>query len=326
MTILVVDGAAKVYLREGMVKLLDREGNSDEEPLADLELLVVIGKRVLLTSALALELAHIGTPLVLIDPRRGTTAILYNPVQVGSIEARAAQYRCIENENCRLKYAREMIKSKLAGLRNMIRYELKYHPEYRSEDTQYKLSLIDAAKSEADTATTIDELRTIEAEGSRNAWKIIARMIPDKYQFPGRKPRNGDPINSAIDLAYAILYAMATKALTAAGLDPYAGLMHTQKRNKPSLAYDFTEIYKPLAIHAVIQASRQRTIKTYRGSGYLTPKSLEAIIKQLYHRLHVLTEKTYKRKNIWTHILQEARNLQQALTRNTTYKPYTYSP
>ena len=44
MTILIVDGVAKVYLREGVVKVVDREGNTEEEPVADLELLVVMAE------------------------------------------------------------------------------------------------------------------------------------------------------------------------------------------------------------------------------------------------------------------------------------------
>ena len=326
MTILVVDGAAKIYLREGIVKTMDREGNTEEEPVADLELLVVVGRRILLTSALLLTLASANIPVVFIDPRGGTTATLYNPIQVGQTPIRAAQYRCIDSQHCRLETAKALIKSKLAGLRNLVKYELKYRPSLRSSDTGYLISLIDTARSNTDNARDIDELRTVEAEGSKAAWTIIAKLFPQEYRFSGRKPRGGDPINSAIDFTYAVLYGMLTKALVAAGLDPYAGFMHTHRPGRLSLVYDFSEIYKPLAIHAVLQAARIRRLKTFHATGHLTPRSIETLVKQLYHRLHVLTEKTYKRKNIWTHMIQEARRLQQALTKNIQYKPYTYSP
>lgn len=326
MTILIVDGAAKVYLREGVVKVSDREGNMEEEPITGLELLVIMGRRILLTSALMLTLASANIPVVFIDPRGGTTATLYDPVQVGNTSIRAAQYRCIDNESCSLQRARELIKSKLAGLRNLVRYELKYHKELRDKEANYLISLIEEARSNTDNARDVDELRVIEAEGSKAAWTILARLFPPSYGFTGRKPRGGDTINSAIDFTYALLYGMLTKALVAAGLDPYAGFMHTHRPGRLSLVYDFSEIYKPLAVHAVLQASRIRRLKTFRSTRHLTPRSVEALVKQLYHRLHVLTEKTYKRKNIWTHMLQEARRLQQAITKNIPYKPYTYTP
>jgi len=326
MTILVVDGAAKIYLREGVVRTEDREGNREEEPVADLELLVVVGRRVLLTSALMLTLASANIPVALIDPRGGTAAVLYNAVQIGTTQPRMAQYSCIADQHCRLETAKALIKSKLAGLRNLVKYELRYRSQHRSSDTDYLISLIDAARSNIDEARDIDELRRIEAEGSKAAWTIIAKLFPSHYRFTGRKPRGGDTINSAIDFTYAVLYAMITKALAAAGLDPYAGFMHSHRPGRLSLTYDFSEIYKPLAVHAVLQASRIRRLKTFHSTSHLTPRSIEALVKQLYHRLHTLTEKTYRRKNIWTHMLQEAQHLQQSLTKKTPYKPYTYTP
>ncbi len=326
MTILIVDGVAKVYLREGVVKVVDREGNTEEEPVADLELLVVIGRRILLTSALMLTLASANIPVVFIDPRGATTATLYNTIQVGQTAIRAAQYRCIEANPCKLQRAQELIRSKLAGLRNLIRYELKYHREFRDDTMEYLLSVIDSSRINVDGVKDIEELRLVEAEGSKAAWTALSKLFPSHYAFTGRKPRGGDTINSAIDFAYAVLYGMLTKALVAAGLDPYAGFMHSHRPGRLSLVYDFSEIYKPLAIHAVLQASRIKKLKTFRASNHLTPYSIEAILRQLYHRLHVLTEKTYKRKNIWTHMLLEARRFQYALTRNLPYKPYKYTP
>ena len=151
-------------------------------------------------------------------------------------------------------------------------------------------------------------------------------MLPDNYNFTGRSPRKGDPINCAVDFTYAVLYGIVTKALVAAGLDPYAGFMHSPRPGKLSLVYDFSELYKPLAIHSVIQASRRRVIKTYRGSARLTPRSIEVLVSQLYHRLHLESEKRYKRKSIWIHPIREAHNFQKALTRKEPYKPYTYNP
>ncbi len=326
MTILIVDGTAKIYLREGLVRMSDHEGNKEDEPIANLELLVVIGRRILLTSALVLTLASANIPIVFIDPRGGTTATLYDVIQVGHTSIRMAQYQCIETEPCRLRVAREFVKSKLAGLKNLVRYELKYRSELKNSETEYLISRIDTARRNADNTTSIDELRTVEAEGSKAAWTLLTKLFPSDYKFTGRKPRGGDTINNAIDFTYALIYGITTKALVAAGLDPYAGFMHTHRPGRHSLVYDFSEIYKPLAIHAVLQASRIRRLKTFRSSRRLTPRSIEALTKQLYHRLYVLTEKTYKRKNIWTHVLQEARRLQQALAKNLPYKPYIYSP
>lgn len=321
-----MDGYAKLHLREGVIRVSDREGNSLEQTIPDLELLVVIGRGVLLTSAALLTLAQNNIPVVLIDPRAGTASTLFNPVQVGTIETRMKQYECIASESCRTAIVSKIIEAKLRGLYNLIAYEARKKPEFRTDWAQEARAEILASIEEARRATSIDELRTIEAEGSKAAWKALIRMFPNEYGFTGRKPRNGDTINSAIDYAYAVIYGIAAKALVAAGLDPYAGFMHTPRPGRHSLVYDFSEIYKPLAIHAILQASRITRLKTFRGSSRLTPKSLEAITKQLYYKLHTLGEKYYKRKNIWIHPIQEANKIKQVLTKQTIYKPYIYKP
>ena len=96
------------------------------------------------------------------------------------------------------------------------------------------------------------------------------------------------------------LKSILAKALVAAGLDPYAGIMHTPRQGRLSLVYDFSELYKPLVIHAVIQASRTMTLKQHKQSRRLTSRSLEHLTKYLHYRLQQLNRKTYKRTTIWT--------------------------
>ncbi|MEM3974876.1 MAG: CRISPR-associated endonuclease Cas1, partial [Ignisphaera sp.] len=96
--------------------------------------------------------------------------------------------------------------------------------------------------------------------------------MPPEYGFTGREPRKGDVINSSIDFLYTILYGIITKAIVATGLDPFYGLIHVLKSGRLSLTYDISEIFKPLAIHTIIQASRKANLRTLRGSRMLTPK------------------------------------------------------
>lgn len=327
MTILIVDGVAKIYMREGTVIVSDQEGGKLEQTLPDLELLAIIGRRILATSAALLTIATNNIPVVFIDARGGTVAILFDPVQVGTINPRRAQYKCLEDSQCTLLISKKIISSKLYGLYNLVRYEAKYHKDLlEGMDLDYAKALMLSAASKINDVGDTNELRLVEAEGSRAAWSIITGLFPRQYNFTGRRPRGGDTINSAIDFTYAILYAISVKSIVAAGLDPYAGFMHTPKPGRTSLVYDFSELYKPLAIHAVLQASRIRKLKTIRGTTRLTPRSIEALVRQLYHRLHMLSEKTYKRKTIWMHPMKEAYNLRRALEKDLSYKPFTYKP
>src|SRR5438477_161295 len=59
---------------------------------------------------------------------------------------------------------------------------------------------------------------------------------------PGRETRGAvDPLNSALNYGYGVLYAQVEQALILAGLDPYAGFLHADRPGKPSLVLDLIE-------------------------------------------------------------------------------------
>ena len=58
------------------------------------------------------------------------------------------------------------------------------------------------------------------------------------HAFPGRKPRERDEFNSALNYGYGILYDEVERACFYVGLDPYMGLYHTERYGKPSLVLD----------------------------------------------------------------------------------------
>jgi CRISPR-associated protein Cas1 len=177
--------------------------------------------------------------------------------------------------------------------------------------------------SKAQGAKTPRELLNIEAELTKKAWSLLRRHIPQEYGFTGRQPRSHDPVNQAISYTYAILYTLSSHALTAAGLDPHIGLLHTTGGPRKSLAYDHSEQFKPLAIHAAITASRKTTLDT-GPDGYLDATSLEVVTKTLYTYLkrkptgRTLTNRAYIYTKAW--------ELRNTLVKGTKYNPYTYNP
>jgi CRISPR-associated endonuclease Cas1 len=175
-------------------------------------------------------------------------------------------------------------------------------------------------------AKDVDELRTLEAEGSKYFWNIAASFIPGKYEFTGRKPRKGDVINSAIDFLYAVLYGIVTKSIVVNGLDPFYGCIHTLKSGRISLTYDLSEVFKSIVVHTVIQASRKADLATFKNSRLLKPKSIEVLVKHLYHRLSRESEKICKRKSIWHLPIRETNKFKEALIKRLEYNPYTYDP
>lgn len=123
----------------------------------------------------------------------------------------------------------------------------------RNRDDQEFASILDSIKA---TITKIEEVKaplsisdnTIMAyEGniSKQYFKALSMLIPEKYTFSGRSSRPAiDPFNAVLNYSYGVLYSKIEKALLISGLDPYIGLLHKDNYNKKSLVFDFIEPYR----------------------------------------------------------------------------------
>jgi len=53
-----------------------------------------------------------------------------------------------------------------------------------------------------------------------------------------------DSLNVGLNFVYGLLVGECIRALTAAGLDPHAGVLHSSGRNKPGMALDLMEEFR----------------------------------------------------------------------------------
>lgn len=325
MTVLIVEGTAKIYRKEGNIAVSDREGNQIKVSIPELELVIVTGERILTTSSSLLTLISNGIPIVFVSGKLDTYGILYDVVQIGTVNIREVQYRCFSDEFCRIVYAKPLIYSKIKGLYNLLKYEYKYYKDLMKGYEDAKIKMLEVMES-IEKTNSLEELRKLESIGSKYFWNTASLLIPPSYGFTGREPRKGDAVNSSIDFLYAVLYGIVMKAIVASGLDPFYGLIHMLKSGRVSLVYDLSEIFKPLVVHTVIQVSRKATLRTLRGSRMLTPKSIESLVKHFYNRLSREGERLYNRKSIWILPMRETIKLKDLILKKFKYEAYIYDP
>jgi len=146
--------------------------------------------------------------------------------------------------------------------------------------------------------------------------------IPKTIKTPKQTQTN----DTGNHFLYAVLYGVVTKAIVTTGLDPFYGLVHALKSGRLSLTYDLSEVFKPLAIHAVIQASRKARLRTLRGSRMLTPKTIEVITSHLYGRISREGERLYNRKSLWILPIREIAKFKDSILKRFKYEAYTYDP
>ncbi|OKL51306.1 CRISPR-associated endonuclease Cas1 [Buchananella hordeovulneris] len=117
-------------------------------------------------------------------------------------------------------------------------------------------------------ATTVDEVRGLEGQGSALYFPCAAELLPTEMWFAGRSRRPPrDVANAALSYGYAILLGECTAALYAAGLEPSLGLLHASTDKRPSLSLDLMEEFRPLLVDRVVWSLlRLRRLRAEHGT------------------------------------------------------------
>lgn len=92
-----------------------------------------------------------------------------------------------------------------------------------------------------------------EGAVAKKYWTALALVLEGPWSFAGRSRRPAeDPFNATINYLYAFLYSLVEQALFHAGLDPHLGILHADEYDRPTLAYDLIEPFRPWVDELVV--------------------------------------------------------------------------
>lgn len=290
-----------------------RGGTYKEVNIRDIEAVVVLGASTKVESGVITLLSSYNIPLSLIS--RLGVSILTVPVVTLLSETRRAQYALSEEEKTEIML--RVLVAKFRGYANILKYHEKKAPELEVYE--------EAARQ---------DLLRWESSRSREYWQLVLDLVPknilnelkEKYEFYGRKPRARDPFNQSVSALYAILYSLAARALLASGLDPTCGLHHKTRYSVP-LVYDYVEMFKPVAVHAVIKVLRKTSkLLDLDEDGYLSKESLNVLLKEFFNimRARVRGTKLTPHRAMYVNAFRLSTRIRTS-DKNVTYT-YTYNP
>jgi CRISPR-associated protein Cas1 len=279
MTVLVLTRKDRIA-RKSRSELLVFSGSSQRDySLRDVTLVLVMGSSTQISADVLTLLSSMNIPLV-VSNKLGVSISSSSFVTVLSA-TRESQYKLSDEEKKRI--SRIFIDSKLKGTANLLKY--------------LKVSLPSFQES--------DDLLVYEANNSRMLWDALFKVLPDWVAKIGRKPRNPDPFNKALTACYAVLYGLSTRALLSFGLDPGYGFMH-KSRYSTALSFDYSEMFKPVAVHAVIRAIK----KGLEMEGEeLSRDSVRKVMEELFS----LLSRKQGNQSIYMSIFSRARSLSEVV-------------
>lgn len=156
------------------------------------------------------------------------------PVHNTIAEIRRHQYACTGDRALRI--ARAMIGGKIRNSRTVLSRKHVSSPGRLKELEQ-----------SAGDAKNMGALRSIEGEAASLYFASLDDCLIEGWTFEKRTRRPPeDHINALLSLTYTMVMNEVISALRQYNLDPFLGVMHTDRHGRPALALDLLEEFRPI--------------------------------------------------------------------------------
>lgn len=298
-----------------------------DAPLMHLETVLITGRGVSLSSDAVAACAEGGIPIHFLDSRGHPVGSFYSAGLAATVQTRRAQLLAREDERG-LHVALAVAEGKLRNQVNLLKYMAKYRKEKQPAvyeavrlladevlDHIAELEQLARRREQAEGAVTVDDVRgqllSIEGRGSQKYWQAIRHLLLAEVGWPGRRTQGAsDPFNSSLNYGYGILYSQVERALVLAGLDPYAGFLHTDRPGKTALVYDLVEEFRQTVVDRTVMAIFNRgSAVALDERGRLTEASRKALAGKVLARLEAVEKYEEKRHPLRAIVQMQARGL-----------------
>jgi CRISPR-associated protein Cas1 len=169
-----------------------------------------------------------------------------------SVVLRRTQYRKADDEKFCTTLAKFFVAGKILNSRqSLMRSSRETDNDSEKEELKKRAEELSVImrwlEREADT---LDSVRGFEGRAASvyfDSFNLHLRQQREDFSFKKRTRRPPrDYINCLLSFLYALLRNDCIAALTATGLDPFVGYLHTERPNRPSLALDLMEEFRPV--------------------------------------------------------------------------------
>jgi len=220
---------------------------------------VVIDSRVQLTYDALMLLARNGISVVFTQKHR-PMGVFHPFATHGTVLTRREQILAY-NDDRGVYLAKQFAKASLENKARLLLRLRKPRISKNPELAQRFKEVIDTIRQKIEQLERIegrvDDVRWnimgIEGSGAKEYFQALQLIIPSGLGFSGRERRPPrDPVNSCLSYGYTILYGYILIGIAAAGLEPFAGFLHSDRSGKPSLALDLIEEFRQIIIDRLI--------------------------------------------------------------------------
>ena len=167
----------------------------------------------------------------------------------GNGSLRVGQVLCSRDEVFALRTAQEMVAGKITNMKVFLQ---RYARRRESSTLEEAAAGVGRLLERVPRTTAINSLMGVEGQATAIYFGVWKDLLKPPWRFTQRLRRPPpDPVNVLLSFGYTLLQQNVLGAVLAAGLDPYVGFLHQLSYNRPSLALDLVEEFRPLIADSV---------------------------------------------------------------------------
>ncbi len=304
-----------------------------ELPLFRVGEIVITSSGVTLSSDLIQACCERGIRVSFLSATGKPFAMLSSPMLTATVETRRAQMSAYSDpRGCDV--ARTIVRGKLGNQSAVLKYFGKYQKTKDPVAHEVLMKCVQGIESlRRDVAQVhgacIDEIRgtllAIEGAAGRHYWRGVRTLLDGHVAFETREHRGAtDPVNSALNYGYGILYAQIWGAVINAGLEPFAGFLHVDRPGKPSLVLDLIEEFRQPIVDRAVMATVTKGSSIDMTGGILTDASRRAVAAAVIERMEGEVAFRGRKHRIKSVVQIQARNLASFLRGGAAYKTFAF--
>lgn len=307
-----------------------------QAPLLHLKSVMVASRGVSISSDALAACAERGIPVFFVDSRGNNYASVYASGLTGTVITRREQLLAYYDRRgiiIALAMASGKMQNQAATLKYLAKTRKDSDPDLYEELHLCAGDVLDhIADLESLDGETIGDIRaqimSAEAHAAKHYWAATRMVLPEEYGWTGRVGRGAtDPINSMLNYGYGILYGLIEQVILLAGLDPYAGFLHSDRSGKPSLVFDLIEEFRQVAVDRLVfgLANRGFTVEQ-DNKGLLSESTRRALAEKVLKHIEAGVRYQHKRYPLRVVMQMQARELAAFLrAERDTYEAFKAS-
>ncbi len=277
--------------KKGEELIIEADDQTRSARIAEISHLALFGNAYLTTPALT-HLMQSGIPVTW-HTLGGWYYGQATGLQGKNIGLRIQQYRAAFDEEKCIKAAKSFVHAKILNSRTLLRRNWRD----KSESSETLVQKLKFHATQTSNAKGLQSLLGIEGQSAALYFSGFAQMLQDnglggafKFTHRNRRPPK-DPINAMLSYGYSLLTRTWAVTLRTVGFDPFMGFYHQPRANRPALALDMMEPFRPLIVDSsVVRAINNEEIGpsdfiSRAGACSLTPKGRKTFIGILERRL-----------------------------------------